>query len=230
MRAAVGVALILAVTSVCAASAELEVARQALIEGEHAVAFRVLEPLSQQGNADAQYLLGEMFRNGYMVPKDPAEAASLFHRAAKQGHADAQFALSGLLSVGLGVDRNDRLAAQWNLKAAHQGHVRAQLQMAYRCDLGDGVSANHVEAVRWYERAAENGAVDPNVGLAYCSGSGVPEDLVSGHYWLSVYLESHPEDEEIRELQTSCGSEMTPNEFERAEAKFAQWREANPVK
>jgi TPR repeat protein len=221
--------LIFAVTLVCAASPELETGRQALIDGDHGLAFRMLEPLSQQGNADAQYLLGEMFRNGHLVPKDPVEAATLFHRAAKQGHAGAQFALSGLLSVGLGVDRNDKLAAQWNLKAANQGHVEAQLQMGYRCDLGDGVSANHVEAVRWYVRAAENGGVDSIVGLAYCSGSGVPEDLVSGYYWLSVYLESHPADEKIHELHASCGSDMTPDEFERAEAKFAQWREANPT-
>jgi TPR repeat protein len=229
-KVTVATGLILAVTVSLAASQDLENGRQAFREGDYGTVFRVLEPLAQEGIAEAQFLIGEMFLNGYSIPKVPAEAASLFRRAAKQGHAKAQFALSRLLSAGLGVERNAKLAAQWNLKAAMQGHGQAQLQMGYRCDLGDGVATDRQEAARWYVRAAENGAVDASVGLVYCAGSDIKEDFVAGYLWLSVYLESSPTDDRIREILSFCADEMSPGEIERAKARYAEWREEHAVK
>ena len=229
-KVTVATGLMFAVTVSLAASQDLENGRQAFREGEYATAYRVLEPLAHEGIAEAQFLIGEMFLSGYSIPKFPVEAASLFRRAAKQGHAEAQFALSRLLSAGLGVERNDWLAAQWNLKAAMQGHGQAQLQMGYRYDLGDGVAVDRQEAVRWYVRAAENGAVDANVGLAYCAGSDIKEDFVAGYFWLSVYLESSPTDDRIREILSFCADEMNPGELERARARYAEWRAEHAVK
>lgn len=223
-KLSVAVAALLAATISPASAQALEQGRRAYQERDYVAAFRALEPLSHGGNPEAQYLIGRMFLNGYMVPKDPIEAAALFRRAGDQGHAEAQFALAGLLSAGLGVARDEAQATRWNLKAANQGHVEAQLQMGYRYDLGEGVPIDRREAARWYLLAAEQGAVDPNLGMAYCAGIGVEQDPVAGHFWLMVYLTAHPDDGVVREVLADCRSEMSPEEIESTDARFAEWR------
>jgi TPR repeat protein len=48
---------------------------------------------ADQGNAEAQYNLGEMYRVGRILPKDRAEAARWLERAAAQNHLEAQVRL-----------------------------------------------------------------------------------------------------------------------------------------
>ena len=45
--------------------------------------------VAEQGDADAQLRLGEMYVRGEDVPQDYAKAAHWFRRAAEQGHATA---------------------------------------------------------------------------------------------------------------------------------------------
>ena len=58
--------------------------------GDYATALREWKPLAEQGNADAQFNLGLMYRNGEGVQQDHEESAKWFRRAAEQGHAGAQ--------------------------------------------------------------------------------------------------------------------------------------------
>ena len=44
--------------------------------GDYATAMRLLRPLAQQGNADAQITLGKMYNFGFGVPKDYAQAVA----------------------------------------------------------------------------------------------------------------------------------------------------------
>ena len=53
--------------------------------------------LAEQGDADAQYNLGDMYARGDGVPEDDAEAVKWLRLAAEQGHADAQFSLDIML-------------------------------------------------------------------------------------------------------------------------------------
>jgi TPR repeat protein len=48
---------------------------------------------AEQGDAAAQFNLGLMYRNGEGVPKDYAEAANWYRKAAEQGVAAAQYTL-----------------------------------------------------------------------------------------------------------------------------------------
>ena len=45
---------------------------------------------ADQGDADAQYTLGQMYADGRGLPKDAKQAATWYRKAAEQGHADAQ--------------------------------------------------------------------------------------------------------------------------------------------
>ena len=65
--------------------------------GDYATALRELRTLAEQDFVRAQYNLGLMYYNGEGVPRDYAEAATWFRRAADQGHADAKAALQRLV-------------------------------------------------------------------------------------------------------------------------------------
>ena len=74
----------------------------------------------------AQYHLGLCYLRGNGVPRDQAQAAAWFHKAAAQGNALAQFQLGLRYWVGQGVTPALSQAAAWFQKAAEQGHADAQ--------------------------------------------------------------------------------------------------------
>jgi TPR repeat protein len=51
--------------------------------------------------------LGELFEAGQGVPRDEAQAANWYRRAAEQGYANAQYNLAALYAVGKGVPLNN---------------------------------------------------------------------------------------------------------------------------
>lgn len=48
---------------------------------------------AEQGNAEAQYSLGNCYQFSYGIKNDQAKAAEWYRKAAEQGHAGAQSAL-----------------------------------------------------------------------------------------------------------------------------------------
>ena len=71
-------------------SQDFQVGFDAYNRGDYALALREFTPLAEQGDADAQFNLGLMYRNGEGVQQDHKESAKWFRRAAEQGHAGAQ--------------------------------------------------------------------------------------------------------------------------------------------
>ncbi len=81
--------------------------------GDYATAIRELRLLCEQGNADAQFSLGAMYRNGLGVPQDYAEAVKWYRKAAEQGHAEAQSNLGVMYYEGRGVPQDDAHVYLW---------------------------------------------------------------------------------------------------------------------
>ena len=79
-----------------------------------------------QGDANAQYQLGVMFRNGEGVTRDDAESAKWYGRAAEQGHAGAQFSLGLCLRDGQGVSQDLVKAHVWLALAATRASDESQ--------------------------------------------------------------------------------------------------------
>lgn len=73
-----------------AQSPALSEGMQALAQARFGEAVRVLGPLAQQGNPEAQYAIGTMYANGDGLPQDVARAERLFRAAAAQGHDKAR--------------------------------------------------------------------------------------------------------------------------------------------
>jgi len=95
------------------------------IARDYAAALREWKPLAEQGNADAQYYLGHMYRQGEGVPENDSAAAKWFTHAAQQGHANAQFYLSVMYYYGQGVDQDNVYAYMWWNIALSQGNPNA---------------------------------------------------------------------------------------------------------
>ena len=80
---------------------------------DYATAYRLLRPLADQGNANAQTKLGLIYGLGLGVPEDDAAAVSWFRKAADQGHAPAQYTLGFMYGNGVGVPQDYVQAHKW---------------------------------------------------------------------------------------------------------------------
>jgi TPR repeat protein len=79
------------------------------------------------GEANAQFIIGEMYYNGLGVKKNQAEAAIWIRKAAEQGLSEAQFVIGHMYYYGLGVKEDQAEALIWCRKAAGNGHIRARI-------------------------------------------------------------------------------------------------------
>ena len=86
--------------------------------GDYTTALQEFKPLAEQGNSNAQFMLGRMYRHGYGVPQDYTEALKWFRKAAEQGNPDAQLKLGVMYALGLGVPQNYVRAHMWSNLAA----------------------------------------------------------------------------------------------------------------
>ena len=130
------------------------------------------------GHADAEFQVGVKYELGAGVPKDPAQAAAWYRKAADQGNPEAEHSLGVLYETGNGVTLDASVAAQLYRKAADQGFAPAQFSLGLCYAHGAGVLQNYTEAVKWYEKAAEQKNTDALMNLAYLyhKGEGVSKD------------------------------------------------------
>jgi len=133
---------------------------------------------AEQGDAQSQFELGEMYYYGDGVAKDFEEAFKWYRKAAEQGNRAAKKALSD---------------------AADQGQAQAQYNLGLVYASGHGVSKDLEQAVKWYRKAADQGDAkaqsllveidsgytdDDLFGLAYAGGDGGTKDKAERVKWL----------------------------------------------
>ena len=116
---------------------------------------------AENGNAEAQSVLGYMYLNGEGVAKDKAMALEWLHKAAKQDHPDAY------LSLGLASgDANESF--NYYLKAAELENTLAQGMVGERYRKGDGVDQDLEKAFEWWLKAAEQLEFSAQYNVACC--------------------------------------------------------------
>ncbi|MDH4154270.1 MAG: sel1 repeat family protein [Nitrospira sp.] len=82
--------------------------------------LQTLQTQANQGNAEAQNGLGELYAKGKGMPQDYAQARAWYEKAAAQGHPHAQNNLAELYFAGLGMPQDYVRAYMWvNLAATH---------------------------------------------------------------------------------------------------------------
>lgn len=127
---------------------------------------------AEQGDTDAQYLLGRMYTEGRGVRKDEDQATYWYKKASEgyrqaaiQGSPEAQFDLGIMYAKGLGVSKDEAKAFQWVQQSAEQGHVDAQYNLAEMYRNGRGVNKDRGKSVELYQKAAANGNTDAQLKL-----------------------------------------------------------------
>ena len=148
------VALAPLVVSVVLARADLKDGKRAYEEGDYVTALKELRPLAEQGNADAQALLGLMYQLGRGIPSDFVQAEKWYKAAAAKGNAQAECQLGSMYL------KNDTAEGVKLLKlAAQQGFGDAYmiLGLAYRNMNTKDLPRDPVQADMWMRLASGYG-------------------------------------------------------------------------
>ena len=174
------------------ASATNEDGLAAYNRGDYAIALRVFRTLSDQGDTNAQNILGFMYANGQGETTNYAEAAKWYRLAAERGNTDAQNSLGFMYANGQGVTTNYAEAVKWHRLAAERGNTDAQNNLGAMYANGQGVTTNYAEAAKWYRLAAEQGNTDAqnNLGAMYHNGKGVTTNYAEAVKWYRLAAEA----------------------------------------
>jgi TPR repeat protein len=125
---------------------------------------------------DACNDLGEMYRIGKGVSKDPAAAAHNYQLACDGGDVFgcANFAQS--LAAGVGVEKDASRAAQLFQRACDAKDISSCYNAGVAYDNGIGVRLDHARAAKDYDLACNGGLAMAcsNLGLLLAKGNGVP--------------------------------------------------------
>ena len=142
--------------------------------------------IAEQGNAEAQLNLAEMYYEGKKVKKDFNTSFFWYKKAAEQGIAEAQSRVGIMYLQGKGVELDYSKAKDWLQRAAKQGDAKAQNNLGIMYLQGNGVEQDYSKAKDWYQKAAEQGYVysQANIGMMYFKGEGVEQNLDEAKKWL----------------------------------------------
>lgn len=162
--------------SLAARAGELEDGIAAFEKHDFNTAVRLIEPLAEQGNIEAEYFMGTFYMYGHGVAMDPPQAAVWFKRAyghwetqARAGDPAAMVEVAGMLTTGLGVTRDDKAAVEWLRKAGDKGYADAWAELGELYVEGAGVPKDVAEGERLLKKASAAGSVRADEMLAALS-------------------------------------------------------------
>lgn len=129
------------------------------IEPDRHKAFTLWRKLAEMGHADQQINMGNYYREGDLVKRNPRAAFCWYMRAAKQGDWYGRFLVADCYFKGDGVKQDYKEAAKWYELAGTNpdkeilgwNHAALQLAQCYREGLG--VKKDLEKAAEWYDNA-----------------------------------------------------------------------------
>ncbi|HYD79030.1 MAG TPA: tetratricopeptide repeat protein [Paucimonas sp.] len=144
-------------------------------------AVKEFTPLANQGNREAQHLLGLMHYTGQGIPQNYKQALTWFQKAASQGQADAQYILGAMYYTGKGTAKDEPRAVVWFRKAAEQGHADAQylLGLTYLYRAG-GMPKDVVLAYMLWNLSAASGNANAAEQRTQVAKRMTPEQIEEG--------------------------------------------------
>ncbi|WBY08974.1 SPOR domain-containing protein [Sphingomonas sp. 7/4-4] len=150
--AAVAGALLL-VAPACAQEDPVRAGVDAYERGDYRTAVEKWRPAADQGNADAQFNMGQAYKLGRGVAVDLKAAEAWYRKAALQGHEQAE----GYYGLALFENGKRADAVPWLQRAVGRGDARAQYILGIMLFNGDGVAKDWVRAYALMVRASSTG-------------------------------------------------------------------------
>ena len=157
-------------------------------------AYDNLKKAAEQGNANAQYILG--LHLAMKGKEADIESMKWYHKAAEQGHVEAQFQLGMMLRTYKNIAVILGNPFKYLLKAAEQGYSSAQVMVGDILHEGKEPNPGNETALKWYRKAAEqeNAAALFALGQMYREGKGVYQSQkVAFEYFLEAAEKGHKE-------------------------------------
>jgi TPR repeat protein len=130
-----------------------------------AEALRWYRVAANQGDADAQLALGNLYAQGEGVQQDYGAALLWFRKAADQGNSEAEDNVGAFYLFGMGVAQDYGEAMRWLRKSADQGNEVAERNIGIMYLKGLGVATSRDEAIRWFRQAAAKDDDDAKTAL-----------------------------------------------------------------
>jgi len=201
--------------------------------GDYVTALRLWRPLAEQGNALAQYYLGEMYEFGKGVSQNDAKAVTWFRKAAysDQDLSPAQYNLGVAYHEGKGVLQDYAKAVAWFRFAAEKDYVPAQYSLGLMYARGEGVPQDFVMAVELYRKVAEQGfsTAQYSLGAMYAKGMGVRQDYLEAHKWFNLAASRvTASSAKLREISVNArdavAKHMTPAQIAEAQRLAREWK------
>lgn len=140
---------------------------------------RLLVAQADDGDVGAAASLGRLLSLGLALgPRNAAEAAGYYLKAAEAGHLASMTRYGLFAKDGVGIPKDEALAAKWFLEAANGGQEAAMTNLGSLYESGRGVKQDYAEAARWYRQAVDKGHVFAmhKLALLYENGRGVAKD------------------------------------------------------
>jgi len=159
--------------------------------GDYATALRLLRPVAEKGNPQAQAYLGFMYIEGRGVPQDDAEAAKWLRLAAEQGYAEAQSNLGVIYIEGRGVPQDDAEAVKWLRLAAEQGYAEAQSNLGVMYAEGQGVPKDLEQALTWFIIGDALGEKEAKRGQDYATNLMTSDQIAKAQRMARKWMAKH---------------------------------------
>ena len=144
---------VLLCSEICMAQ-DFDSAMRAYEKKEYATALTEFTAVAEQGNQEAQLIVGKMYMIGQGVEKDSEQAIHWFKAAADQGNTDAQFFLGAIYLL---PQRDIAEGLKWLRLSADQGMQDAQFLLGMAYLKGQNFTHDPVQAYMWLELAAAQG-------------------------------------------------------------------------
>lgn len=109
------------------------------VRQEYQQALEWICAAAEQGDMDAQFILGCAYSDALGVSRDDQKAVLWYRKAADQGHPWGQLCLGGMYAEGRGVAQDDCQAIAWFKKSAEQGNAKALHYLSWMKEAGRGV-------------------------------------------------------------------------------------------
>jgi len=122
----------------------------AWVKGDFVTGMRLLIPLADKGDPEAQTVVGWAYGGGWGVEKDCGRALELLSKAAQVDYPQAAFAMGRLSATGTCVAKSDKDAFAWYKRGAVLHDSASEFAVGLFYSMGRAVPMDIVEAYRWY--------------------------------------------------------------------------------
>ena len=164
-----------------------------LKDGNPIITRRRLIGHAENGNPEAQLLLGDVYNSMNLTRRWKRDAFEWYKKSANQGNIEAMDKLADAYYYGddnyVMRDLKKRFAI--HKKGALAGSVVHQFKLGYIYQDGEGVEKDQKKAIEWFEKAAAIGypPAEMVLGMMYAKGKGVLKNNQKAMKWFHKIAE-----------------------------------------